>query len=281
MDASSFALEDLLAKLFIARPDVKAYQAGPGKYQGQYFTHVEGTRENPTYIPWTRKAIQQHLAGEATYGHYLLSKESNAKLFAFDIDLQQIARLPHLPVPINEEDMIDWESSFCETAPREAWKDRRHPARDYMKFAMRTFAHKLQREIDDLGIPSAVAYTGSKGVHVYGFTGLMPAKEVRAAAMICINNLPIKPVRGNMIYEWEEIDTDQVHHHEECEIFTVEVFPKQDEISEEGFGNLMRLPLGKNQKSNDPTFFVDTNAPMGTLAPTDPHALLSDVLRRL
>lgn len=284
MDARTASLEDLIAKLFIARPDVKAYQAGPGPYVGQYFTHITGTRENPTYLPWSRKAIQEHLAGQLTYGHYLLSKDNQAKLFAFDLDLSKEANLPSWPMPSQDSEsmMTDWLSSFSERDGRAAWLDRSDPARDYMKYCMRSLAHVIQRQIEDeLKIPTAVAYTGCKGLHVYGFTGLMPAAEVREAAMLVIEALPIKPVRGKMIYQWDGGPQEAFPEHEN---FTIEVFPKQDTIGESGFGNLMRLPLGRNQKSKDPTFFVQTDlgsAPLGQLVPVDATETLRSVLERL
>lgn len=288
MDAKTASLEDLIAKLFIARPDVKAYQAGPGPYVGQYFTHIRGTRENPTYLPWNRAAITEHLSGQATYGHYLLSKDNKAKLFAFDIDIDKLASLPGYPMPDgpDDADAVDWASSFSVRDGRAAWLDRSDPARDYIKTSMRSLAHVIQRVIEDeLAIPTAVAYTGAKGLHVYGFTGLMPAAEVRQAAMLVIEGLKeIRPERGKMMYKWEGHDLGNgLRYMQDHEIFTIEVFPKQDELSGEGgFGNLMRLPLGKNQKSKDPTFFVKTEGvPLGTLAPVDATETLRSVLERI
>lgn len=284
MDASTATLEDLIAKLFIARPDVKAHQAGPGPHVGQYFTHIQpGTRNNPVYIPWNRASIQQHIAGQATYGHYLLSKDSKAKLFAFDIDIDKEAMLPTMPIPAFQEDgdPTEWLNSFQMRNAREAWLNRADPARDFMKTSMRSLAHVIQRVIEDeLGVPTAVAYTGAKGLHVYGFTGLMPAKEVREAAMLVIEALPIVATRGKMMYKWNRQNQEGFAEHE---LFSIEVFPKQDELSnEDGFGNLMRLPLGRNQKSKDPTFFVDTdNVMFGVMQPIDATAKLRSVLERL
>lgn len=296
MDANTKRLQDLIAKLFIARTDVKAYQAGPGRFHGQYFTHTVGPRENPTYLPWDRNALIAHIAGQTTYGHYLLNTDNTCKLFAFDIDIKKLdetnvensAWLPSLPMPTldaegwNSERSWDaWLQSFTWRDGRLAWQDRRDPARDYIKGAMRSLAATLERVIiEELQIPTAIAYTGSKGLHVYGFTGSMPAAEVREAAMLVIEALPIVPTRGKMIYEW---DSPLERAHEDHKIFTIEVFPKQDEISASGgFGNLMRLPLGKNQKSNDPTFFVKTiDTPLGSLLPTPAEPLLESILEKM
>jgi hypothetical protein len=136
---------------------------------------------------------------------------------------------------------------------------------------------KIQRGISDLKVPSAVAYTGNKGIHVYGFTGKMPANEVREAANLVLSELMIRPIRGNAFFAFEPDAT------EGADLFTIELFPKQDTVKKtSGFGNLMRLPLGKNLKNaGDPTFFVDTEAPMGVLQPTDPVAVLNNVKEEL
>jgi hypothetical protein len=111
----------------------------------------------------------------------------------------------------------------------------------------------------------------------------MQADYVRAAANIVIDALPLVANRGHNFYKWDEVDDNQVRHHTEHEIFTIEVFPKQTQINSDGFGNLMRLPLGRNLKSEDPTFFVDmdSNAPLSELRPADPVKVLTDVLAKM
>jgi hypothetical protein len=247
-----------------------------------YYPEVYNKNDNPPrYIPWDAEAIEAHISGRRTYGHYLLDTDSSCKLFAFDIDLDQTGRLPtmRLPMPAGpgnqetEDYYADaWYRSFTDCNPREAWLDRAHPARPYIKAAMRTIAHIIQREIDKIGMPSAVAYTGAKGIHVYGFTGRMDATTVRAGCKIVLDSLPVKPVRGELFYKWADPSK-----YEELQLFTIEVFPKQDKIQDGGFGNLMRLPLGVNLKSQDPTFFVDTSRPFGELTETDPLALLTKI----
>lgn len=258
---------------FVARPDVKAEQMPvttrfPGGYQP--VKHINGI----DYLEWELQDLLDHLAGTRTYGHYLLDRDNTCKVFAFDIDLNKTGYLPTLPYPsadAGEEEALEWFDSFrmCDDMIA-AWHDRSNPARDYLKFAMRSYAQTLQIAIQDLEIPSLVAYSGNKGIHVYGFPGRMPAADVRAGARIVIEGLPMVPTRGENFFTWQG-DT-----REELKLFTVEVFPKQDTISNEGgFGNLMRLPLGVNVKSEDPTFFVDTDAPMGVLRPVDALTALS------
>lgn len=266
-------IADLYARLFIARPDVKAIQTTDGGYMPDV---VDNRADIKSYRPWSRTAIVEHLNGVQTYGHYMLSKENDCKFFAFDVDLNKTGLLPTVPIPIEKLNEVTWTESFAECDPREVWKNRRSVARPFIKQAMRSYAHIFQRAIDDLHIPSAVAYTGNKGFHVYGFTGKMPAVEVREAAALAMENLKLAPLRGKAFFAW-------TGYHEEYDLFTVEVFPKQDVIANDGgFGNLMRLPMGVNKKnSSDPCFFVDTNAAFGVLQPTNPLALLKSVAERV
>jgi hypothetical protein len=264
-------LARLFAKLYIARPDVKAVQAS----SGAYYTHVADRNANPpVYLPWSMEALIDHIEGRNTYGHYLLNTDNTCKIIAFDIDLvKEPVSLPTLPIPGWEgtgnvdEETHQWEETWEARSPRDAWLNRADPARDLLKLAMRDLAHVIQRSVIDLEIPSTVTYTGAKGLHVYGFLGKgTDAKFARQAIEAILGYVPLVPIRGKNFYAWDAIN----HPTETRQLFSVEVFPKQDHINEgDGFGNLMRLPLGKNLKSADPTFFVDTSAPMGVLRPTD------------
>jgi hypothetical protein len=132
-----------------------------------------------------------------------------------------------------------------------------------MKLQFRLLSHELAQKIhEELGLETAVAYSGNKGVHVYGFTGRTPAKDARAGAEIVIELLgdcELKPTPTKRYI---------------CKRFPhlgIEVYPKQDVIPDGGFGNLMRLPLGKNLKApSDPTFFIDLRAPLDQMIPVDP-----------
>lgn len=282
-DSSVVPLEHLISKLFIARPDVRAVQSPDGAYRPDV---VSWNQQPVQYRPWDLQGIQAHLAGQQTYGHYLLGTNNECKFFAFDIDLDKPVpekgityRLPTLDLPVYNGDEPDdqaWADSFQECNPREVWLDRSSPARSYIKYAMRHLAAYLQSGIERmLEIPTAIAYTGAKGLHVYGFTGLMPANEVRAAMNLVLGDLQGGYVRGDAFWK----STRSTDHN----FMTVECFPKQDHIDpNSGFGNLMRLPLGRNLKSPDPTFFLDTEmTALGTMVPADPHKVLSGVLENL
>jgi hypothetical protein len=245
-------LANLFAKKFIARPDVKAVQTSNGYMP-------DGKRQDGSYVeyyPWSRQALLDHLACERTYGHYLLSVDSQVKLFAFDVDLEKVGSY-EVGYPDRVEENLGDEAFN----PREAWLDRAHPARAYMKLQFREVAHKLGKAIEtELDIPWAAAYSGGKGIHVYGFTGLIPASDARDGALIVLESLGYQATRGDNFFK-----------HGDYENLSVETFPKQGSLDGKDLGNLMRLPLGRNLKApKEPTFFMDMTAPMGTLAPLDP-----------
>lgn len=252
-------LANLIAKKFIARPDVKAIQMPEGHY---IVDEVARTHERR---PWNRDALNAHLSGEKTYGHYLLNPDDTCKLFAFDIDLEK------------NDPSKNFEGTYClmddESAtvypcnPRVDWTNRAHPARPWLKYQMKMLASKLAASIErELAIPTAVAYSGAKGLHVYGFTGPVPAADAREGAMIVLDSLgDFEATRGTNFYKHK--DSNPVTGFQNL---SIEVFPKQDSLDGKDLGNLMRIPLGRNLKSADPTFFVDMTSPMGQLVPVDP-----------
>lgn len=254
-------LEALIARRFIARSDVKAVQAPDGQYR-------------PVREKFTMGDLSDHLAGRVTYGHYLIGPENIVKGFTFDIDLKTSGvwiEHPDLSTTFTEE---AWEDGTVRHPcnPRDLWRDRSHPARPWMKLQLRTIAEMLSsRARHSLGIDVACAYSGHKGVHVYGLTGPIPAREAREAAQLVLASFPgVFAVNGNHYDVHDSIWGGFSN-------FTVEVFPKQDTVDPGHFGNLLRLPLGRNNKSpGDPTFFLDQRLAHTELLPhPDPVALLA------
>lgn len=268
-------LADLFAKKFIARPDVKAHQYSTSSKSGIWAPHTEWNPETRKYdgprIPWRREDLNAHISGADTFGHYLLSPESRCKLFAFDVDLEKSGWLPSKDVA---EDEVEWKESFYEeTNLRSAWLNRAHPARNFMKLQFKEMAHKLMRPIVEvLKLPCAAAYSGSKGIHVYGFTGLIDAVEARLAAQIALDEVgEFVPLRGEHFFTHKDDDPIEGYRN-----LSIEVFPKQNSLDGKDLGNLMRLPLGRNLKSpSEPTFFIDMCGPFGALEPTDPVVALT------
>ena len=243
----------LLAKKFIARQDVKAVQRSDGAWN----PHTTDGRKDSPRKKWTMGDLRAHVAGEQTFGHYMLSTDSKCKLMAFDIDLEKNN-------PANDPEFVgtwvDDAGQLHAFDAREAWLDRRHPARSYLKIQLMTMAHALASTIrTELDIPVAAAYSGGKGVHVYGFTGPIDAADVREGARIVLElfERDLEPTRGENFYRTTNRNEDLF---DGLRNLTIEVFPKQDTLDGKDLGNLMRLPLGKNLKNpNDPTFFIDLN----------------------
>lgn len=247
-------LENLLAAKFIARTDVKAVQ----HHDGSYSPHTVTGRRDGQRIGWRREDLTAHLAGTSTFGHYLLSPEDGCKLIAFDIDLEKGG---HLPVSIDSDDVEP-----CEDL-RAAWRNRAHPARWYMKLQFKQLAHSLAATcVEGLEVPVAVAYSGAKGVHVYCFTGQMSGAEQRRAGRAILTKVGgVQSIHGKSFYR-----------HEKFPNLSIEMYPKQEDLGGKDLGNLMRLPLGKNLKnSQDPTFFIDMKAPLGSMVPLDPIEALT------
>ena len=261
---------------FIARRDVKAVQHTDGSYAPTREYPDPRNRENFTNIGWKRSDIEAHLAGEKTFGHYLLDTDDTVKLFCIDVDLRESGTCS-----------LDWNIPDAEAIVhsddiklREAWKDRRSQHRPFLKYSMRYVAHIIGHAIwSELEIPFAVAYSGNKGFHVYGFTGRVPAADAREGALIALDSTGLfKLERGDSIYKYAG-DINPTSDGDECALaaFSYEVYPKQTSLAGKDLGNLLRLPLGRNQKSKDPTFFMDMTSALVDMVPIDPiFALTTD-----
>jgi hypothetical protein len=270
----SRALARLFAQKFIQQPTVKAVQlphSWGALHAGDWFPDTKlKNKESGIHTPlgFNMNHLLAHIAGERTYGHYMLDKSNMCKLFAFDIDLKAQPR---------SGNWVDFDNDIVHeyVNPLELWKRRSRasvPARNWYKYQMRSLAHKFAVAIESIDVQCAVAYSGSKGVHVYGFTGSMDAAAVRQGALLVLDLLDeFAPVRGKNF--WEHKNSDPVHGFQN---FSIEVFPKQTSLEGKSLGNLMRLPLGVNHKSpKDPTFFLDMTSPLAVLAPhSDPVKLL-------
>lgn len=282
-------LAKLFASRFIQRPDIKAVQlernAGNLK-QGDWFPDSKidpVKRPNSPHLPhgFNMDHLLAHIAGERTYGHYMLNPDNKCKLFAFDIDLIDKPEGNYVVDPENvDSDAMD-EVSYIENItvvesvnPRELWHNRRQTeARQWYKYQLKHTAHILAAKVRELDIDCAVAYSGSKGVHVYGFTGSLPASEVREAALLVLDMVDEFELSKGQHF-WRHKNMDPVMGFGSN--IEIELFPKQDRLDGKSHGNLMRLPLGKNWKSpKDPTFFLDMTAPLGSFTPhPDPIKLL-------
>jgi hypothetical protein len=280
-------LAKVFASRFIQRPDVKAVQMDRDTRilkQGDWFPDSKidpVKRANSPHLPhgFKMEHLLAHIAGERTYGHYMLDTSDKCKLFAFDIDLIDKPEGNYTTtmagvIPEDEVDFFDNVEIHENVNPRELWHDRKEIlARQWYKYQLKHTAHILAAKVRELDIPCAVAYSGSKGVHVYGFTGSLPASEVREAALLVLDMVDeFEPSKGQ--HFWKHKNMDPVMGFGSN--IEIEVFPKQDTLKDKSLGNLMRLPLGKNWKNpKDPTFFLDMTGPLADFKPhADPLKLL-------
>lgn len=262
----AYELEKLLAKKFISRQNPMAQQMTSISYQ-------------PVHRAWTRADLTDHLSGAKTYGHYLVSEQSECKLFCLDVDIKQgEGYLPTLPIDYkdNTADKAteEWERSFQKRNLRKSWLDRKDQSRGWTKFQLRMIAGKAAQLIwDELAIPVAVASSGSKGVHIYGFTGLVPAADAREAGLLVLELMTEwKLSKGNSTFDCSNTDPMTGFPN-----FDIEVYPKQETLGEGQLGNLLRLPMGVNKKApKNPTFFLDLRAPMGEWRERPWNEALSD-----
>lgn len=247
------SIVDLIGKRFISHNEKYAEQHSNGSY-------------GPIPGAFTRPTLAAHLRGDRSYGHYLVSKEDDCvKLVAFDLDLR------------NEPVEID--GHVCES-PRAALADPEHPDREVLVLQLRMLAHHFSYRMRDIAadeklqIKVAAAFSGSKGIHVYGwFRERYPAgKAIRFGHITLASfkhrgSLDFITVRGKSTFR-NELAFGAVD---------VEIYPKQRSLDGKTHGNLMRLPLGKNRKTDGDSFFLKPMAFDGDeyqFVPTDPlHAL--------
>lgn len=242
---------NLLARHFVARPDVKAVQHANGAW-------------TPDRSKFTRADLVGHLTGRHTFGHYLLDSDSTTKLFCYDIDVDKVG------------EYVDGLGDRQPMNPREAILNPDHPARNWLVHQVRCMAEGLSITVErKLGIKTAIVWTGGKGAHVYGLTGRVPAAEARSAARWVLDDYGVfEAVRGEVFFK-------HTHREDPCNGFphlTLEVFPKQDTLDGKDLGNLLRLPLGVNRRSGKESFFMDPSAPKGQLVSLDPAAALTGML---
>ena len=263
-------LARFIAKNMIAREDVKASQLPSG--QGAY------VRDDSK---WTMRDLIAHVTGGRTYGHYLLDQDSNVKIIAFDIDLNQTGTyIPFAPGDleryVENPDLLN-DEYFIECNPREAWVDRKHPARPWLKHQMRELADRFAAACWENELPTFATYSGNKGIHIYGLLdGRTPAADARILAYNIADQVAANLSRQGDTYEivsskgksFYYISCDTASRYRSFDNFSIEVFPKQDRIEPNRLGNLIRLPFGTNLKNpKDPTFVIDQQAAGSTLAP--------------
>lgn len=246
----------LLAADFIERRDVKAIQTP----DGAYMPHRDGPQrkyEDRPLIPFNLDALVAHVEGKQTYGHYLVKPETEtARCFVFDIDFNKQS-----PYHDPELDMD------VEINPREVWAGPTTTCKKDLAIQLTVMANGLAvRTHKMFGCKTIVSYSGNKGMHVIGcFDPGTPSHAVRAAAQTVIETAGcFEPLRGNNFWK----------HTTGFPSLDIEVFPKQDAVKADGFGNLVRLPLGINRKSGKAGFFLRIDVDYDKFLKDDPMLVL-------
>lgn len=239
-DESTIEIAKLLGAQLIERRDVKAIQKPNGGYTPVRVNSKDTT--SPT-VPWHVNDLLDHIDGKATFGHYLVRPDTNTvRCFAFDIDIRAKAR------PEADEEPIFWDGE--EIDPRQIWLAKGKSAAradigkqlQAMTFGLGIFIQKI------LDVKVLMAYSGSKGTHVYAILDEgTAAADARDAARRVLD------ATGVMV---EEHGSNFFRHESAYPALQVEMFPKQDTVALDSFGNLMRLPLGINRKTGDSGFFL-------------------------
>lgn len=216
------SLARLIGGRFIERRDLKAWQQPDGSYR-------------PDRTPLTPADVEAHLSGKRTLGYYVVSADNTARVLAFDIDIAKTVTWA--------EGTVDARAEFAK--PDSLY---RSLLTKQLNATARVLAKRLHAVAD---IPIAVAFSGSKGVHVYGFTGSMPAADCRGLAVDILEGfagerVAFEPLRGKNFFKPNNPKL----------AIEIEVFPKQDEVADGSLGNLLRLPLGINRKSGNAGHFL-------------------------
>lgn len=239
---ASEELVSLIAKKFIERRDVKAEQHSNGAY-------------SPIESKFTKRDLHDHLTGTRTYGHYMVAPGSNtARLFAFDIDLAKSAS-PDMTG--NSKTFYTWTGSqFIEGSPRVHYTERNPQL--YMRLTEELLVAAVSLAVRTrrlLGIQVAIAFSGSKGVHVYGFTGRDQAETIREAAHEVIHDAGVWQVhRGKSFYRHSNEPKFGLPN------IDIEVYPKQGKMDGKAYGNLMRLPLGIHRRTGARSYFLQVRS---------------------
>lgn len=249
-------VEIALGKRFLGRRDVKAVQYPDGHYE-------------PERTPWKMADFRAHVAGTRSLGNYMVGQDGLVKFFAYDIDLTKEGYW----IPMDERVM---EIMPCN--PREVWLEQDHPGRGFLTLRLRTTAELLGRRIyhmTDEMVHVAIAYSGSKGLHVYGLLPEpMPAADARCMAFDILKSM--HEPDGSPAFKNTKGENFWAPTAENAPNIDIEVYPKQDTTSD--LGNLMRMPLGVNRKSGQRGFFVDCRVGYTQMKVLDPLEALGSTL---
>lgn len=266
MPTESLDLASLVGRSFIQRLDAVAIARRQGGYK-PHRTPVTSAQwrdgDKGDLIPWTKALLQEHLDGRESLGHYVLDLDSKCRILAFDVDLDEDFIFEGRPYKVKETFGTE------------------HPAAVAMNIAVRSVADvlawTLKRRYPQLRV--CCSFSGSKGIHVYGlFSEPISGMTAKGMALDVLKSKPLLFERGKSAKRAEPVGGSDIFWRptREDSSITIEVFPKQEEVSEGGFGNLLLLPLGINKKTNKMKFFYDPHTEADTLTPIDPEWAITE-----
>lgn len=254
MYADEKRLCELLAHRFFQRRDVVAiYARNPNVPTGWSW--------QPNKRPLKGSDLIKHLRGEVALGTYLLDSEDRCRFYTLDLDLDKegmsyVADVDTLKAQMERPVDAPIEMEWVECSPREVWKDLNSPLRPWLAMTMRMLAQGLAARIaHKQNLPVAIATSGGKGMHVHVFCGERSAADARAKANAMLaswtsdDNMDLFIPKGS--FSWKHVS--EVYSN-----ITMEVFPKQDHVDKNGYGNLVRLPLGVHPVTGNRSYFIDT-----------------------
>ncbi|AOE44519.1 hypothetical protein SEA_JUMBO_5 [Gordonia phage Jumbo] len=266
-------LQGALSRLLIARPDVVAIQRQHGGYAPLHadgcpcascnpaptFAQEPDPPIAPVFKEWTYGVMEWHLLGQDTCGHYVLNGDK-AKFFCFDLDF----------TTKNTKQLNNPREHWTKTDGQDPW----------LRWQLAAMTQLLTYRIERAGFHTMATFSGSKGVHVYGFIHpgqVSLASDLREAALWVLKE---------MGYFWLPKNSAGINFqgNPACELFCLfdlEVFPKQNSVEPGGFGNLMRMELGINRKSGKPGFIIDTHNSNYSLEPAQPLPVLENLLNQV
>lgn len=250
-----------LAKLFIARRDVKAIQRSASD-GGEWYALRQA---------FTLDDFQTHLFEKrGCLGTYLLDKQSRVKFVAFDIDLTGVGTyfVVH-DLPESPEDYEAFEAGYVEageidldyrTGPWEATlHDPENEGYRWVRMHLRSILESLCNRVEDqLDLPAIPVITGG-GAHVLvPFGQRVDAGDARAAAHGVMDGWNTFQRSSENFYSNAPDLNDRDEKKKPIgETITVEVFPKQDKLpNEDSFGNLIRLPFGWHDEAKVRTYIM-------------------------
>lgn len=264
-DAVAKETANKLAKLFIARRDVKAIQRTEAD-GGQWFA----SRKELTLDDFKTHLFEKR----GCLGTYLLDKKSRVKFVAFDIDLTGegayfvIKDLPeteeqykameaeyaNYPVAGGEMD-LDYRTGPWEATLHDPDNDGYRWVRSHLRVLIESLCEKVE---DQLDLPAVPVVTGG-GAHVLvPFGERVAAADARAAAHGVMESVcGFQRSSENFYSNAPDLDNRDDKNKPIGETITIEVFPKQDRLpSPENFGNLIRLPFGWHDKAKVRTYVM-------------------------